>query len=159
MDTFQIFESYASQANVVSALNSRYSGCTSLNNGLSNLWANYYNIKTASLNGVKSRITTAQGSVTTLTGYIAVNLTSLFNTVKSNLLGTLSTVTDPKYGLIAGLNCRVFGEDIVRITNAFCVSIFNSFYITRLVLGIASYGILFSLCCIVCSGVRHYKHG
>jgi hypothetical protein len=27
-----------------------------------------------------------------------------------------------------------------------------------LICGIASFGILFSMCCAVCAGVRHYKH-
>jgi len=39
-----------------------------------------------------------------------------------------------------------------------CVSNFNTLYITRLLMGIAAFGILFAMCCIVCSGVRHFKH-
>jgi len=28
----------------------------------------------------------------------------------------------------------------------------------RYALGISCYGVLFAMCCIVCTGVRHYKH-
>jgi hypothetical protein len=43
-------------------------------------------------------------------------------------------------------------------TTTFCQSVFTISYFTRLVLGLASFGILFSLCCGVCTGVRFYKH-
>jgi len=45
------------------------------------------------------------------------------------------------------------------VINTFCATFFNVFYFLRLALGIGCFGILFSMCCIVCSGVRHYKHG
>ncbi len=35
---------------------------------------------------------------------------------------------------------------------------FNTFFVSRLTLGIAAFGILFAMCCTVCSGVRHFKH-
>ena len=31
-------------------------------------------------------------------------------------------------------------------------------YTMRLAIGIASYGVLFMMCCAVCTGVRHFKH-
>jgi hypothetical protein len=31
-------------------------------------------------------------------------------------------------------------------------------YTMRLAIGIASYGVLFMMCCSVCVGVRHFKH-
>jgi len=68
-------------------------------------------------------------------------------------------LVDPKYGVIGGLNCKLFGEDFQTMIDTLCVNTFNSFYAHRLALGIGSWGLLFSLCCIVCSGVRHFKHG
>ncbi len=36
---------------------------------------------------------------------------------------------------------------------------FYNMYIMRYTIGISCYGVLFAMCCIVCTGVRHYKHG
>jgi hypothetical protein len=38
-----------------------------------------------------------------------------------------------------------------------CGSFYNNMYIIRLTFGIVAWGILFVLCCTVCSGVRHFK--
>ena len=38
-----------------------------------------------------------------------------------------------------------------------CGSFYKNIYLLRLVVGIASYGVLFAMCCIVCTGVRHFK--
>merc|ERR1711974_268744 len=96
------------------------------------------------------------GIAQVLTDLTAINTT--FTDVMGNLTAAVDTVTDPQYGLIAGLNCLLIGEDIVTFVNSVCVTNFNTIYLTRLVMGISSFGILFSLCCIVCSGVRHFKH-
>ncbi len=85
---------------------------------------------------------------------INVTMTGVINTLKSSL----SVIIDPKYGLIAGLNCQIIGEDLQLVVGSICVSNFNTLYITRLLMGIAAFGILFAMCCIVCSGVRHFKH-
>ena len=69
-----------------------------------------------------------------------------------------ASVIDPKYGLIAGLNCLLIGEDVVRITKVICNEAFNNIFFMMLICGISSFGILFSMCCAVCAGVRHYKH-
>lgn len=70
----------------------------------------------------------------------------------------LTSVFDPNYGMISGLNCLILGEDINLISNTTCTKFFNTFFLFRLTLGIAAFGILFMMCCTVCSGVRHYKH-
>ena len=67
-------------------------------------------------------------------------------------------VTDPKYGLVAGLNCRLIGEDFTAFTDTFCQSFFVVSYFARLAVGCASFGILFSICFGVCTGVRFYKN-
>ena len=93
-------------------------------------------------------------------GYRAkiVTVGSTFTTVSTALTTAVSTVVDPQYGMIAGLNCLLLGEDINLISNTACTKLFNTFYFLRLTLGIAAFGILFSLCCTTCSGVRAFKH-
>jgi hypothetical protein len=59
--------------------------------------------------------------------------------------------------MLAGLNCKVFGEDFELFKNVICGSFYNNLFLIRLTLGIAGWGILFSMCCIVCTGVRHFK--
>ncbi len=132
---------------------------------MGNIWDNYYNKKKTiigtvnaggvGVTGIIGRVATAQTSLTATVSLITTNLTSLFNTVKTNLNTAVDSVTNPTTGMIAGLNCKLFGEDFIRINNSLCVSMFNVFYSSRLILGVASYGILFAMCCIVCSGVRH----
>jgi len=51
------------------------------------------------------------------------------------------------------------GEDFTRIKNVMCGNFFSMIYLNRLAMGIGGWGLLFSLCCFVCTGVRHYKHG
>lgn len=73
-------------------------------------------------------------------------------------MSSISSLTNPKYGLLAGLNCKVFGEDFQALENVICGTFYKNIYLLRLTVGIASYGILFAMCCIVCTGVRHFKH-
>lgn len=89
---------------------------------------------------------------TTLTA-LSPKMTSTFNSLNT----TLNPLLDPSYGLIAGINCILIGEDIVLTKNTLCVSLFNSFYFLFVTIGTSSIAFLFSMCCIVCSGVRHYK--
>ena len=103
------------------------------------------------------RWSTAKTSVdTVVTGFTTVN-TTMTNVITA-LNNAVSGIVDPKFGMIAGLNCLIIGEDLSLMVSSICVSNFNTLYITRLLMGISSFGILFALCCIVCSGVRHYKH-
>ena len=55
------------------------------------------------------------------------------------------------------MNCRLMGEDVVRMSNSICVSMFNALFFTFVTTGLISFALLFSLCCIVCTGVQHYK--
>lgn len=86
------------------------------------------------------------------------NIPTTFSTISAQLNSAAASVIDPKYGLIAGLNCLLIGEDVVRITKVICNEAFNNIFFMMLICGIASFGILFSMCCAVCAGVRHYKH-
>lgn len=139
---------------------------------MKNVWTNYYAAKLYAL-GVKDTATTGTG---VLRRAEEANLKILDATVGSggvfeaiDALGTLFTninnamllinnMIDPTYGLVAGLNCLVFGEDFQRIQQIFCGSIYTNMYTMRLAIGIASYGVLFMMCCAVCTGVRHFKH-
>ena len=76
----------------------------------------------------------------------------------TNLQTISSTITDPTYGMIAGFNCTIFGENLALVINTLCARIFNALYFLRLALGIAAFGVLFLMCCSVCTGVRHFKH-
>lgn len=38
-----------------------------------------------------------------------------------------------------------------------CGSLYNNMFMIRMTFGLAGWGILFGMCCIVCTGVRHYK--
>jgi hypothetical protein len=158
MDTTSTLSSYSSQATLLSDLNSRYSGCTTFNNDLANTWNNYYYIKKTAYAPVSSRASTANTAVNTFSSDLSGTLNTTFTNTQNSLSAASSTVSDPQYGLVAGLNCKLIGEDIQMVTSTFCQSVFTISYFTRLVLGLASFGILFSLCCGVCTGVRFYKH-
>ncbi len=122
-----------------------------------NVWNNYYFIKIPKLKDISGRWTTANTDVNTIKTKLGVLQTTMTQ-VLGNLTNTVDSITNAKYGLIAGLNCRLIGEDIMLLVNSICVSNFNTIYITRMAMGIIAFGILISLCCIVCSGVRHFKH-
>jgi Na+/alanine symporter len=70
----------------------------------------------------------------------------------------IAPLIDPTTGLVAGLNCKLFGEDFQRIQQVMCGSMYYNMYLMRYALGISCYGVLFAMCCIVCTGVRHMKH-
>jgi len=160
MDTTSVLNTgtYASKSSVLTALGNRYSGCTTFNTDMSNVWDNYYKIKSNAYAPVLSRANTANTALGTFTSDLTGTIGTTFTNTINTLNAAASSVTDPNYGLMAGLNCKLIGEDIQRATTTFCKSVFNVTYFTRLVIGLASFGILFSLCCGVCTGVRFYKH-
>ncbi len=97
---------------------------------------------------------------------IGAGATSVFSSIDafklqlnyiSGNMSSISSLTDPTYGMLAGLNCKLFGEDFVTFQNVICGSFYNNMFMIRLTFGIAAWGILFSMCCIVCTGVRHFK--
>ena len=113
MDTTSILNTatYATKANVLTALNNRYTagGCSTFNNDLANTWNNYYLIKSNAFDPVATRATTAVSSINSF----SVNITNTLNTTFTNAVNALTaaadTVTNGKYGLVAGLNCRLIG--------------------------------------------------
>ena len=103
--------SYASKTAVLNALNNRYSaaGCSTFNNELANVWNNYYLIKSNAYSPVSTRAATANTKVNNF----VTNLTSTLNTTFTNAVTSLNavaqSVTDSKYGLVAGTNCKLIG--------------------------------------------------
>lgn len=60
---------------------------------------------------------------------------------------------------MAGFNCLIFGEDLQLLVDTLCSYIFNTVYFLRVATGMAGITIMFTMCCTVCTGVRHYKQG
>lgn len=111
MDTTSILNTgtYSNTASVLAALTSRYPGCTTFNNDLSNIWNNYYLVKSNSFSPITSRASTASTSLTAFTDSLTNTIDPTFTNAISSLTSIASSVTDPKYGLVAGLNCQLFG--------------------------------------------------
>ena len=169
IDTSKIFITWYSglaQGQWKTQLDSKFggSGCTStFNTYFGNVWDNYYQTKTANMVAISNRWN-AVADATNPASSISVVTTDM-NNINTTMAGVITTlkssvevIIDPKYGLIAGLNCQIIGEDLQLVIGSICISNFNTLYITRLLMGIAAFGILFAMCCIVCSGVRHFKH-
>jgi formyltetrahydrofolate synthetase len=95
--------------------------------------------------------------VNTFVTNITTTLNATFSNAVTSLNAVAQSVTDSKYGLVAGMNCKVIGEDFTTFTTTFCQSLFTVLYFSRLVVGCASFGILFAICCGACTGVRFYK--
>lgn len=81
-----------------------------------------------------------------------------FTTIVDNLEEALDSVFNPDTGMLAGLNCLLLGEDINLIVSTTCSSLFTTIYFLRLTLAMVAFGLLFSVCCITCSGVRAFKN-
>ena len=162
MDTTSILNTatYGTKASVLTALNNRYSagGCSTFNNEMANTWANYYKIKSDAFTPISSRMSTATTSVNQFSANLTGTLSTTFTTAVNSMNAVAQTVTDGKYGLVAGLNCRLIGEDFSTFTNTFCQNFFTVSYFARLAIGCASFGILFSICFGACTGVRFYKN-
>ena len=97
MDTTSVLSTstYADQAAVLSALNSRYSGCTTFNNDLSNVWNNYYLVKSNAFSPVSIRTNTASASLTAFANSLTGTINTTFTNAISSLNSFASSVTDP----------------------------------------------------------------
>ena len=159
LDTTSIFANYANGAAVSTDIQGRYgnnAGCNAFATDLSNVWTNYYNPKLTAIgssfksvgvhNAVNTLdITTFQGDLSTLDGSLSgVNAT----------INSLNSLLDTRYGMLGGLNCKLFGEDFQNIVDTSCVLGFNSLFEIRLALGICSLGLFFASFCVVCAGSR-----
>lgn len=145
-------------------INARYTtagACGTWATDMNNLWNNYYDVKKTNYAPIRTRMANTKAQYNTpTTGYharissVGTSFTNIINTLET----VVSSVVDPNSGMIAGLNCLLLGEDMNLLANATCTKFFNTFYFLRLTLGISAFGILFSLCCATCSGVRAFKH-
>lgn len=139
LDTTKILNALVSDANMQAVgdwktiLDARYTaaGCTTFNTYFGNVWDNYYFVKVKIVTDIKVRWTTADTNIGTIISSLS-NLQTDMNNAITNLQGLVDSVTNADFGLIAGLNCRLIGEDIMLIVNSVCVSNFNTIYITRL---------------------------
>jgi len=118
-----MLETIITPANIQAQLNSRYGSSCGFNTPMKNVWTNYYDVKNTKLgpsattggsSSVLARTLYAQTTITNNANnsqgvFEALNIMdTLFNNIKTSL-NSIQTLTDPNYGLLAGLNCKVFG--------------------------------------------------
>lgn len=161
MDTTQILNMYQiSQTwDLMTDLGNRYGVFCGFNDELNNVWANYYSIKykvfgpdvrgVPSYNGVLPRLKKVKSGIDNLVSAIDPALPNLFSNVLGGL-NSINNIVDPASGLLAGLNCRLMGEDFQRLQQSVCGSLYKDIYVARIVFGVASYGVLLALCFFVC---------
>ena len=105
---------------------------------------------TSNLNNIQTNV----GGYATATQATQSNI-STFSTILQTNFDSTTNVTS---GSFNGVDCRVIGETIIEFRDSVCVSFLVSMNYNLIVLAIISYGILMLACCVVCAGVRHWKH-
>lgn len=118
MDTTQLLAQTASAAALKTALDGRYTSTCAFNPYLQNTWTNYFNKKFAVLGFPTVYIQTSgtvmyrlSQSTSSISGSAFTNIDNFkthLNTAKTGLSG-IGDLTDPTYGMLAGLNCKIFG--------------------------------------------------
>lgn len=120
MDSSQILNFYqrSPSSDLNADLGVRYGSACSFNQELQNIWKNYYQIKanalgpdvqgSPSVDGVLSRTMAVKSDIDSLISQVDPALPNLFSNVLTGL-STISSIVDPKTGLLAGLNCRLMG--------------------------------------------------
>ncbi len=126
MDTGSISNYYYRNPSlsILGDLNVRYNSSCTFNSELNNIWNNYYLIKANALGpnvqgmpsntGVIPRMMTVKSDIDSLINTIDPALANIFNSILTDL-SDINHIIDPKYGLIAGLNCKLLGEDFQRL--------------------------------------------
>lgn len=123
MDTYKIFvPTNTTSAQVQTAVNGRYNGggtCTTFATELGNTWQNYYVTKQTALDAAKDRYdgtgasalvsTSAKTAMDAVKTDLGTSIPNTFTSVTTQLDTIAPTITDPKYGLIVGLNCLLIG--------------------------------------------------
>lgn len=123
MDSTQLLTYASSGANLVTKLDSRYTASCAFNALLGNVWDNYYTIKYTNLGfptakvqvagtvmyRVQQLIPTINDTTVATSVFKSINdFRSVLDTVNTNL-AAVNSLTDPTYGMLAGLNCKLFG--------------------------------------------------
>lgn len=62
----------------------------------------------------------------------------------------------PTFGVGAGLSCKLIGEDMQMLSDTVCNRMLPQLYIMLVILGVVSFALMFTLCFLTCSTVRHY---
>lgn len=88
---------------------------------------------------------------------ISADISPAFTSTLSSLQSTYSSILDPKYGLLAGLNCRVLGEDVKIVIQVACNNLFVNSYLLRIMFIITSFSIVLIMMLAVCAGVRSVR--
>lgn len=117
---------------------------------------NWYKIKQNNYAPVLGRLPAAQTAVTNYKTQIT-NVKTAFNNVISGFTSTVNSIVDPNYGLVAGFNCVIIGDNLNLVNSAICQHGFRLMFFFRVAFGMAGFGMLFAMCCISCTGVRHFK--
>lgn len=167
MDSSQVLFRYLNVVNnLPTDLASRYGSACTLNAKLNNVWTNYYKVKltaigptvggTSSSSGVYPRTKTVETDVNNLNSTVTPALPNLFTTINTNM-ASISSLTNPTYGIFGGLNCSVIGEDAQRVRGTTCGTAFTHTFIIRMVTGIIAYLLLASLCFMVSFGNKHSR--
>lgn len=135
-------------------LSLRYGSICSLNAKLNNVWNKYYKVKLTALGptvagnsrltGVYPRTKTVESDISSLNSVVTPGLTNTIATINSNL-ASISSLTDPTYGIFGSVNCKVIGEDAERVRGTTCGTEFTKTYLTRIIVGTLSYLILVAL--------------
>lgn len=145
---------------IIADITARYPSCAGLATVIGDLFDNWDIKRRSTVSGIgligSNYAASVSPDMITLESDLN-NVKGDFTTAFNNLNSSISEVVDPQYGLMKGLNCRVLGEDIVNAKNTICVSLFNSVFFLLVTMGTTSFALLFALCCITCTGVRHYK--
>ena len=161
MDTYDILKDEADRATVLDNLNARYSddtNCVGFTTELSNIWNNFYREKESVLEPVHTRASDVETNVLSIKADIDNDLTPAFEDALNTLQDSFGTILDSKTGLIAGLNCRVLGEDVKLVVDIFCNKIFMYSFILRILFSASSFAILSSVFGIVKLGRKAFHN-
>lgn len=156
LSAHQILNVYS--GTLAASLASRYStgDCATFISDLGYAYANYYGRKETNFAPLLTRGGTSAGWIAGYKTTITSFGTAITN-VKTNLESTVNSVVDPTYGIMAGLNCAILGEDIFLVINTVCTHGFKLSFFIRAAFGIAGFGILITMYCASCTGVRHFR--
>lgn len=149
MDSSELLFRYLNPAHSLPTdLSLRYGSICSFNTKLNNVWTKYYKIKLTAIgptvgsttrpSGVYPRAKTVETDIKNLNTTVNPALTNTISTINNNLQ-SISSLTDPIYGIFGSVNCKVMGEDVLRVRGTLCGSAFSHTYIMRIILGTLAY--------------------
>jgi hypothetical protein len=110
MDSQDIITTFVIAGTFTTDIQTRYpgAGCVPFINDLTNTFNNYYTKKYTQYTPLKTRSTTAATAINAYKTSIT-NVGATFDSVISSFETTADSIFDPTYGIIAGLNCAIFG--------------------------------------------------